>query len=184
MGRVPAWYVAMLAGIGAQRLAELVLSGANERAQGGTRAAAATFPLMVAAHAGLLTLPAVEAGLRGTRRPRWGWLAVVGAASALRVWSIRSLGRSWNVRAAVPDDLAPVARGPYRFIRHPNYLAVILEFAAIPMVAGAWVSALGLSAVNAIALADRIRDEERLLDGSPAYRRAFTGKARFVPGVF
>jgi methyltransferase len=184
MAAPPGWYVAILAAVGAQRVAELALSRANEEGRGGTRAARRTFPLMVAAHVGLLTLPLVEASVRGTRTPRWGWLGVLGAATALRVWSIRSLGTAWNVRAAVPDDLEPVQTGPYRFVRHPNYAAVIIEFAAIPMLAGAWVSAVALSALNAAVLYDRIRDEERLLDSSAAYRRAFAHRARFIPRVF
>ena len=105
-------------------------------------------------------------------------------ATALRVWSIRSLGPAWNVRAAVPPDIEPVTSGPYRYIRHPNYLAVILEFAAVPLVAGAWISAVVLSALNAIVLVDRISAEEGLLNESAVYRRAFAGRARFIPGVF
>jgi len=77
-----------------------------------------------------------------------------------------------------------VTSGPYRYVRHPNYVAVILEFLAIPLLAGAWVSALVLSGWNAFVLFDRIQSEERALDESPAYRRAFEGKARFIPGVF
>jgi methyltransferase len=88
------------------------------------------------------------------------------------------------VRALVPRDLTPVEAGPYRYIRHPNYVAVILEFLAVPLVAGAHLSAGLLSAVNAYVLYDRIRAEEALLDASPAYRKAFAGKSRFLPGVF
>ena len=105
------------------------------------------------------------------------------AATALRIWTIRTLGDSWNARAAVPENLRPVTDGPYRYIRHPNYVAVILEFAAVPMVAGAWRSAVALSLLNAAVLSDRIAAEERLLDSSAAYRDAFAGKARFIPGV-
>jgi methyltransferase len=74
-----------------------------------------------------------------------------------------------------------VTSGPYAYIRHPNYLAVILEFAAVPMLAGARLSALLLSTVNAIVLFDRIRSEERLLNASRAYRRHFANRARFIP---
>jgi len=183
MPRIPGWYAAVLGFVGAQRLAELALSRENERMRGGTRAAARTFPLMVAAHVALVTLPLVEAWARRTRSPRWGWVGVLGAATALRVWSIRSLGTSWNVRATVPDGLEPVVDGPYRYIRHPNYVAVILEFAALPMIANASVSAVVLSAINAAVLFDRIRDEERLLESSSAYRRAFAGRARFIPHI-
>ncbi len=140
---------------------------------------------MVAVHVGLFTLPLLEvAALR--RRPRAPllWAGVLGAATALRWWSIVSLGRSWNVRAAVPADLRPVIVGPYRFVRHPNYLAVILEFLALPMAGGAVLSALGLSALNAVVLVDRIRAEERLLGEVPGYDAAFRGRARFIPGLF
>ena len=114
----------------------------------------------------------------------WRWVMVLVAATALRIWSIRSLGQAWNVRAAVPDDLAPVESGPYAYIRHPNYLAVMLEFLAVPLIARARLSALVLSALNAVVLFDRIRAEERLLNASPAYRQAFARRARFIPGLF
>jgi methyltransferase len=77
-----------------------------------------------------------------------------------------------------------VTTGPYRFIRHPNYVAVILEFAALPMAGGAWLSALVLSALNGLVLWDRIRDEERLLAAVPGYEEALGGRARFLPGLF
>lgn len=159
------------------------VSQAHERARGGTRAATTSFPLMVAAHAGLVTLPLLETWRDPGRRPRIGWLTVLAAATALRVWSIRTLGEAWNARAAVPANIEPITAGPYRYIRHPNYVAVILEFAAVPLVAGAWKTAVALSLLNAAVLADRITAEERLLDASPAYRRAFAGKARFIPGI-
>ena len=182
--RVPGWYVLLLAAAGVERLRELSISRTHERALVGPRAGTATWPLMVAAHAGLLTLPLLEVAGHPRRRPRWGWAVVLLGATALRVWSIRSLGPAWNVRAAVPADIEPVTSGPYRYIRHPNYLAVILEFAAVPLVAGAWISAVVLSALNGVVLVDRISAEEGLLNESAAYRRAFAERARFIPGVF
>lgn len=179
----PRWYVLLLAAIGAGRLYELSISRRNERRRGGTRAGAATFPVMVAAHAALVTVPLLEVRGYPRRKPRLAWAAVLAAATGLRVWSIRTLGDSWNARAAVPDGIAPVTDGPYRYIRHPNYVAVILEFVAVPLIAGAWRSAVLLSLLNAAVLTDRITAEERLLDASPAYRAAFAGKARFIPGL-
>lgn len=170
--------------MGAQRLRELALSRRNERARRGPRAAARTYPLMVAAHVGLCTLPLVEAAVRGRRsRAPALWLGVLGAATALRWWSISALGASWNVRAAVAPDLRPVTAGPYRFVRHPNYLAVALEFAALPLAGGATWSALALSLLDGLVLADRIRDEERLLAAVPGYEAAFRGRARLIPGL-
>lgn len=106
------------------------------------------------------------------------------AATGLRWWSIRSLGDQWNVRAVVPNNLQPVQSGPYRWIRHPNYLAVILEFAALPMAGGAWISAIGLSVLDGVVLLDRIAAEESLLFEVLAYQEAFSDKARFIPGIF
>lgn len=169
----------------AQRLAELAVSRGHERRLDGRRAAARSYPLMVAAHAGLLTLPLLEvAALR--RRPRvpLAWIAVLAGAGLLRRWSIRTLGASWSARAVVPPDLRPVTAGPYRFIRHPNYVAVALEFAALPLAGGAWLTALVLSALNALVLFDRIRDEEALLRRVPGYEQALGQKARFIPGLF
>jgi methyltransferase len=179
----PRWYVVLLAAFGASRLYELTISRRHERLRGGTRAAARTFPVMVVAHAALVALPLIEVWRHPDRRARWAWAAVLAGATTLRWWSIRTLGDKWNARAAVPDNLEPVTGGPYRYIRHPNYVAVTLEFLAVPLVAGAWRSAVLLSALNAAVLTDRITDEERLLDASPAYRAAFAGKARFIPGV-
>jgi methyltransferase len=177
--------VGVVALVGAQRLRELALSRRNERGVRGARAASRTYPLMVAAHVGLCTLPLIESATR--RRPARApglWLGLLGASTALRWWSIRALGASWNVRAVVPADLRPVTAGPYRFVRHPNYLAVALEFAALPLAGGATWSALGLSLLDAVVLVDRIRAEERLLAAVPGYEAAFRRRARLIPGIF
>ena len=184
MTRPPAWYLAVLGANAAMRLRELAISRKHERLRGGAQSAPGTYPLMVAAHVALVVMPLLEVSIRGRARPRWGWAAVLVGATGLRVWCIRSLGTAWNVRATVPADLEAVTAGPYRYVRHPNYVAVILEFLAVPLVAGAWVSAAVLSAWNGFVLVDRIVAEERALDQSAAYRRAFAGKARFIPGVF
>ena len=182
---MPSWYPALVAALGWQRAREAALSKRHEAARPGQRAANRSFPIMAAAHLGLFVLPFVE--IRWAhRRPRWAlfWLGLLAAATGLRWWCISSLGDQWNIHAAVPADLAPVTRGPYRWIRHPNYLAVILEFAALPMAGGAWVSALGLSLLDGAVLLDRIRAEEMLLAQDPGYRAAFADKARFIPGIF
>jgi methyltransferase len=179
------WYPALLAAVAVQRLREAAISRRNEAERPGQQSAPGSFPIMAAVHVGLVICPLVEVR-SAHRRPRWlfFWLALLGAATGLRWWCIRSLGNQWNIRAAVPEDLEPVTRGPYRWVRHPNYLAVILEFAALPMAGGAWVSAIGLSALDGLVLVDRIRAEERLLDQAPGYKEAFAGRARLIPGIF
>lgn len=183
--RLPRWYVALLGLEGAQRLREMAVSIRHERELAGPAAASGRYPLMVGLHIALFCLPPVEViALR--RRPRLPllWGAGVGGAAALRWWCIRSLGQAWNARAVVPSDLRPVTAGPYRWIRHPNYVAVALEFLCLPLAAGAWLSAVGLSVLNGALLADRIRAEERLLRRIPGYEEAFAGRARFLPGLF
>ncbi len=183
--RPPRWYLALLALEGAQRLRELAISRRHEREMTGPAAASGRYPLMVALHVALFCLPPLEV-IAWRRRPRLPlfWVAGVGGAAALRWWIIQSLGQAWNARAVVPSDLRPVAAGPYRWVRHPNYLAVALEFLCLPLAAGAWLSAVGLSLLNAALLADRIRGEESLLRGIPGYEEAFAGRARFLPGLF
>lgn len=181
----PPWFAAITALVGMERIRELRLSARNERGRSGERASPNTYPLMVLAHGALFVLPCLEVSLVGRRsRARWPWLALLAAAGGLRWWSITSLGDAWNVRALVADDVPPISRGPYRWIRHPNYVAVALEFLALPMVAGARSSAMVLSAANALLLWRRIRAEERLLSKVPGYTAAMGGKARFIPGIF
>jgi methyltransferase len=186
MMRPPCWYLALVAAEGWQRLRELRLSRRHETGMvQAPQAAPSTYPWMVALHVALFLTPPLEIALlrRRSHVPAL-WVGLLGGAVALRWWSIATLGRRWNVHAAVPRDLQPESGGPYRYIRHPNYLAVIVEFLALPMSGGAWLSALGLSLGNGLALTSRIREEERLLARVPGYDRAFRGRARFIPGIF
>lgn len=91
------------------------------------------------------------------------WIALLAAAQILRLWAILALGRHWNTRIIVVPQMKLVTRGPYRFIRHPNYVAVIIEFMAIPTLCGAYLTAAVFSLANAWILARRIPQEERAL---------------------
>ncbi len=169
--------------MGLQRLAELGISARNRAVAGhGEQASPSTYPAMVAVHVALF---AVSVWPRPTRRiPRAlevGALFGLATSAGLRVWVIRTLGANWNVTAHVRRDARFETRGPYRYLRHPNYLAVALEFACLPTAVGAVPEALVLSLANAAVLIPRIRAEERLLDGIPGYREAFRGVPRFIP---
>jgi len=83
----------------------------------------------------------------------------------------------------VPDEDQVVTTGPYRWIRHPNYLVVVLEIASLPLLHGAWISALGLSLLNAAVLARRIPTEEAALSRLAGWREAMADRARLVPGL-
>jgi methyltransferase len=169
--------------MGAQRLVELRISRRNRAAAGpGDPSSPATYPFMVAANVALF---AVSAWPRRARRvPKAlevAALAGLGAATGLRLWVIRTLGDDWNVTGHVRPGIRIETGGPYRYIRHPNYVAVALEFACLPTAVGALPEAVALSLANAAVLVPRIRAEERLLDAIPGYREAFAGVPRFIP---
>jgi len=176
---------ALVLAMGVQRLAELRISARNRRTMGrAEQAAPATYPLMVGAH---LALFAVSAWPRPARRvPRAVECAALfglAVSACLRVWVIRTLGDDWNVTAHVSPGAAVETTGPYRYIRHPNYVAVALEFACLPAAVGAAPEALVLSLANAALLLPRIRAEERLLDAVPGYHASFERVPRFIPRV-
>lgn len=106
------------------------------------------------------------------------------AALVVRLSVLGTLREAWNVRAIVPSDLDVIDRGPYRFIRHPNYVALALEFFGLPLIGGAYLSAVALSTGNALLLWQRILEEEALLMAMPAYRARMGDKPRFVPRLF
>jgi methyltransferase len=93
---------------------------------------------------------------------------------------VAALGERWNTRILVVPGAPPVRRGPYRFLRHPNYLAVAIEIAALPLAFGSWRTALAFSVGNAFLLGVRIPAEERALGA--AWGAAFADTPRFVPG--
>ncbi len=186
-------YTALLVLVGAIRVAELLLSRRNRvrmRRQGASEVRERHFAAMVMVHVGILAGSALEAWL--VRRPAWPLLSVTmlvlcGGAIALRWWTIRSLGAHWNV--AIMDSIDEGGRGrlmvatggPFRWIRHPNYLAVFCELFALPLVHSAWITA-GLGTVAHLwVLYHRIRTEEAVLMASPSYRVTMGYKPRFVP---
>lgn len=163
-------YSLLVLGFGLERLVELVVSSRNAAwafAHGGVEHGRDHFPPMVVLHSGLLLACVAEVWLAD--RP---FLPVLGAAmlvvvilsQTLRWWCISSLGRCWNTRVIVVPGLRLVTRGPYRWLRHPNYLAVVVELVALPLVHTAWVTAVVFSVANALLLLRwRIPVEERAL---------------------
>jgi len=145
------------------------------------------FPAMALLHTSLVAAPLAEVWFLGRPFELWACVVSVGVlalATTLRVWTLRTIGRSWNVRVVVPNDIQIATTGPYRFIRHPNYLVVILEIAALPLFHNAWMSAIGLTLFNAIVLYYRIRTEEASLSKIPAWSAAMASRKRLIPGIF
>ena len=120
---------------------------------------------MVALHALWIASTLVEGILRGPEVPAL-WpvpLALFLLAQALRFWAVFSLGESWNTRILVVPGVKLVRRGPYKYLDHPNYVVVVVEILAFPLIFGAWVTALVFTALNAALLYVRIREEDRAL---------------------
>lgn len=171
------FYVALVGATAVERLAELVVSTRNARwsfARGGVESGRGHFPAMVALHGGLLVACVAEAVLADRPFvPRLGWpmLVLVVASQALRWWCVATLGHRWNTRIIVVPGLPLVSAGPYRWLRHPNYVAVVVEGFALPLVHTSWVTALVFTVANLVLLGRfRIPAEERAL--RPAARRA------------
>jgi methyltransferase len=180
-------YLAILAALALERVFHLALAARNARralAAGAVEHGQSHYPAMAAFHALFLISAAAEAVVLKRRFPgALGWIALCGAlgAQVLRYWSVASLGSRWNTRIIVFPGMEPVVRGPYRFMRHPNYLAVVIEIAAVPMIGGAIFTAIAFSIGNALILAVRIPAEERAMGAN--YADALGSRRRFFPGL-
>lgn len=158
------------------RLAELVVARRNLRrliASGGVEAGRGHYPVMVALHAAWLGGLWAEGRGAQPAEPQGPWLVVLAAAMAVRIWTAAALGERWTTRIVVVPGRAPVATGPYRFLRHPNYLAVVAELFAAPWAVGAtWTAAVGSALNLALLYGVRIPCEERALaDAADAPKR-------------
>ncbi len=180
---------ALLAAVVAMRGVELAVSARHARrlrARGAVEHGQGHYPAMVAFHAALLAACALEPWLSPAPWPAPWRVAVTCAgaaavllAQALRWWVIATLGERWSTRVLVLPGAPPVQGGPYRWLRHPNYLAVAVEVLALPLACGAWRTALAGTACNAVILAVRIRAEERALGAG--WRAAFASVPRLLP---
>lgn len=164
------WFFTGVVGlVGLERLAELVVSTRNARwslARGGVEHGRGHFPPMVLLHTGLLAGALVEAWVRRPAVPlalAGAMLVLVVASQALRWWCILTLGRQWNTRVIVVPGLPAVRRGPYRWLPHPNYVAVVVEGFALPLMHACWVTAAVFTVLNAALLAVRVRVENAAL---------------------
>jgi methyltransferase len=177
------WFTLLVAAVGLERLAELVVSKRNAAwsfARGGVESGQRHYLVMVVLHTGLLVGALVEVWLRRPAfLPALGWtmLALVLASQALRWWCIATLGRQWNTRVIVVPGLPRVTGGPYRFMSHPNYVAVVIEGFALPLVHSAWITAVVFTLCNAVLLSVRIRVENQALTALPRSAAAPAGPA-------
>jgi len=181
-------YTLLVVLVAAGRLVELRIAKRNLRRlleRGGVEAAPGHYPWMVLLHTLFLISCPLEVWLLGRPSlPALGipMLVLAVLATGLRYWVIRTLDGRWTTRIVVLPGVPPVTGGPYRLLRHPNYLAVITEMFALPLVHTAWITAIVFSALNAAVLRVRIRAEEEALSRMTDYGTTFAGRPRLVPG--
>lgn len=162
-------FTVLVGAVALERLAELVVAQRNARwafARGGRETGAGHYPVMVLLHTGLLVGCLAEVWLADRPFvPALGWpmLALALGSQVLRWWCIATLGPRWNTRVIVVPGMPLVTSGPYRLLRHPNYVAVVVEGFALPLVHSAWTTALVFTVANAALLTVRIRTENRAL---------------------
>lgn len=190
MDLTKAVFLILLAGVGLERVVELGVSRRHQRDLtdcGARKHQDPRYGWMVALHAGVLIGAAAEVTLLNRRFIPWlafPALLLFVLATLLRWWVIRTLGIHWNTEVVDSASLGVVSEGPFRWIRHPNYLGVFVELIALPLIHTAWLTAIVAAVGNSVVLRNRVRIEEHLLEAVPAYRAAMSGKPRFFPRFF
>jgi methyltransferase len=183
-------YLVLLTAFGAGRIAELLISSRNQRAmraKGASRVEEPRYPWMVILHVGVFAAAGVEVVV--LHRPLIPALAIpmlilFFLSNVLRWWVIRTLKSHWNVQIMDSARLGVVSNGPYRWIRHPNYVAVFVELVSLPLIYSAWITALIAGIGNAWVLHNRLAVEDRVLLSNPDYRAAMGGKPKFLPKFY
>lgn len=182
-------YAALVALFGLLRLIELRVSRRHIEAlkrRGAIEVGVEHYPWMVLVHAGFLMACPIEVWLAGRPWiPAFGvpMLGLLVAGTGLRYWAIRSLGPRWSTRIVFVPGEALVSRGPYRWMRHPNYVGVVLELAALPLVHSAWITAVVATSANALVLRTRISVEDAALDRAKRDGDAASGRRPMAGGV-
>lgn len=182
-------YTGLVIFVAAMRLVELAISHRNIgrlEARGAVEVGRSLYPWMVAVHTIFLGACVAEVWLLD--RPFIPFLAMfclvlLLAAAALRLWVMATLGERWSTRVLVLPQTPPITGGPFRRLRHPNYLAVAVEFVALPMVHTAWLTAGILSIANAMVLQRRVRTEERALAETGENYSIMDSKPGIIPGA-
>jgi methyltransferase len=182
-----ALYTALLALLGLERMYEIWLSRRNAawaRARGGIEYGQGHFVWMKLLHGAWFAGCLVEVWLFHRPFLAWlGWpmLGLTLLAQGLRYWAVRSLGPRWNIAVIVLPAVRVEQGGPYRWLRHPNYLAVVIEGFAVPLLHSAYVTALAFTLLDALVLSVRIRCEEAALAEHGEYGARFGDRPRLWP---
>jgi methyltransferase len=183
-------YICLLVLVGIERLVEVAISRRNQSKlieQGVRKVREPHFPSLVLFHA--VVLVAAGAEVLFLHRPLIPALAIAMGAlfilsNALRYWVIHLLAGLWNVQIMDSGRIGIVTSGPYRWVRHPNYVGVVLEVFSLPMIHTAWITAIVGTLGYFEILRRRIKFEDRVLMANPAYREAMGDKPKFFPRLF
>jgi len=187
MDRTSVLYIALVSAAVLLAIGERLRARGNEirlLRDGAQELAPGVFRLMAPVYARAFPAAVAEHLLGGRRPAAWFAVSMVvlfAAAKGLKLWAVRHLGDRWTMRVIVPRSVRVATGGPYRFIRHPNYVAVIAEGLALPLAGGAWLTAVGFGVLFGAILRRRIVTEEAALLARPEYAAAMAGKRRFLP---
>jgi methyltransferase len=169
-----------------QRLSELAVARRNEqwmKAKGAIEFGSGHYPFIVFVHTAFIlsTIFEVYYYNRGLSTFWPVLLAVFLLTQGIRVWAISSLGPYWNTKIIVLPNADIVKKGPYRFIKHPNYLVVVVEIITIPLLFNAYFTAFIFTGLNLLILGIRIPAEEQALKELTYYEAQFEDNSRFIP---
>ena len=187
MNRASVLYVGFVAAAVTLAAGERLFARRNESRlmhEGATEIAPGVFRLMAPVYALAFPAAVAEHLLAGRRPAAWfsvSMTVLFAAAKGLKLWAVRHLGDQWTMRVILPRTVRVATGGPYRLMRHPNYLAVIGEGLALPLAGGAWVTAIAFAVLFGAILWMRIVTEEAALLARPEYAAAMAGRRRFLP---
>ena len=180
-------YLCLVAAVAVQRLWEVRRAIRHTKAlldRGGVAVGDGHYPIMAGLHTLWLFACITEAAF--AQAPEWPLMVVsliaLATGQTLRLLAMSALGERWTTRIVILPGHQPVTGGIFRFIRHPNYLGVFLEIAALPLVFGCTYTALGFTVANLALMLIRIPAEEKALEEAGGYQTAFAQKNRFIPG--
>lgn len=180
-------FVVLLTFVIGERIVELLIAKRNEKIlkrQGAFEAGEDHYKWIVLLHLLFIVTLTCEVVLLHKRPTPWSWapLSVFLLAQLARYWAIRSLGVFWNTKIIILPGARIVAKGPYRYLRHPNYLIVSVEILTLPLIFHAYFTAIVFTLLNTIMLIGvRIPDEEKALGQATNYRDVMGRRRRFIP---
>jgi methyltransferase len=181
-------FMLFLAIIILQRLAELKVAKQNEKwmkEQGGLEFGQRHYKMIVGLHSIFFLFYGWEVFFfQREISPLWPILLILFMLTQIgRVWALTSLGRYWNTKIIVLPNAEVIVKGPYKFLRHPNYAIVTLEFIIIPLIFQAYITMIVFSLLNIWMLSIRIPEEEKALQRLTPYHQSFGHARRFFPKI-